>query len=63
MCLPMQETQAQSLSLEDPPEEEMAITAVFLSRKSMDRGALQATVHGVTKESDMTQRLNNNKGV
>ena len=23
-------------------------------------GALQATVHGVTKESDMTQRLNNN---
>ena len=40
----MQETQAQSLGLEDPPEEEMAITAVFLSRKSMDRGALQATV-------------------
>ena len=23
----------------------------------MDRGALQATVHGVTKESDMTERL------
>ena len=59
----MQETQAQSLGLEDPPEEEMVITAVFLSRKSMDRGALQATVHGVTKESDRTQRLNNNKGV
>ena len=59
----MQDTQAQSLGLEDPPEEEMAITAVFLSRKSMDRGALQATVHGVTKESDRTQRLNNNKGV
>ena len=25
----------------------------------MDRGACQATVHGVAKESDMTQRLNN----
>ena len=23
----------------------------------MDRGAWQATVHGVTKESDMTERL------
>ena len=27
----------------------------------MDRGAWQATVHGVTKESDMTQQLNNTK--
>ena len=27
---------------------------------SMDRGAWQATVHGVTKELDATQRLNNN---
>ena len=26
---------------------------------SMDRGAWQATVHGVSKEWDMTQRLNN----
>ena len=26
----------------------------------MDRGAWQATVRGVTKESDMTYRLNNN---
>ena len=26
----------------------------------MDRGAWQAAVHGVAKESDMTQRLNNN---
>ena len=26
----------------------------------MDRGAWLATVHGVTKELDMTQRLNNN---
>ena len=27
----------------------------------MDRGARRARVHGVTKESDMTERLNNNK--
>ena len=27
----------------------------------MDRGAWWATVHGVTKESDMTKPLNNNK--
>ena len=26
----------------------------------VERGAWQATVHGVTKESDMTQQLNNN---
>ena len=25
----------------------------------MDKGAWQATVHGVRKESDMTERLNN----
>ena len=28
----------------------------------MGRGAWQATVHGVTKESDTTERLNNSKG-
>ena len=27
---------------------------------SMERGAWQATVHGVTKELDATQQLNNN---
>ena len=27
----------------------------------MDRGVWQATVYGVTDESDMTERLNNNK--
>ena len=26
----------------------------------MDRGAWQTTVHGVAKESDTTERLNNN---
>ena len=29
----------------------------------MDRGAWRATVHGVTKESDMTSQLNNNKWI
>ena len=29
----------------------------------MDGGAWWATVHGVTKESDMTERLNNNKPI
>ena len=28
---------------------------------SMDRGAWRATVHGVTKESDTSEQLNNNK--
>ena len=28
----------------------------------MDRGAWWATVHGVAKESDTTERLNNNSG-
>ena len=27
----------------------------------MDRGAWQTTVDGITKESDMTEKLNNNK--
>ena len=27
----------------------------------MDRGAWGATMHGVTKEPDMTEQLNNNK--
>ena len=29
----------------------------------MDRGAWQATVHGVAEESDLVERLNNNKNV
>ena len=39
---------------EDPLEEEMATPSVFLLENPMDRGAWQATVHGVT-ESDMTE--------
>ena len=49
--LAMQETKetgVQPLGREDPLEEGLATTPVFLPRKSMDRGAWQATVHGVT---------------
>ena len=46
----MQETQVQSLGQKEPQEKEMA---------TMERGAWWATVHGVAKESDRTQQLNN----
>ena len=46
----MQETWVQSLIWEDPLEEGMAIhSSVFAWRIPMDRGAWQATVHGVAK--------------
>ena len=35
-------------------------TPMFLPGNPMDRGAWWAMVHGVTKESDTTERLNNN---
>ena len=47
-----QETWIQSLGWKDPLEKEMA-THSYLGNP-MDRGARQATVHGVAKESDMT---------
>ena len=46
----MQETWARSLGWEDPLEKEMATHSSILGwRIPMDRGAWQATVHGVTK--------------
>ena len=61
-----QETWVQSLGWEDPLEKETAICSriiiiIFLLQyscweNSMDRGAWRAIVHGVTKESDMTER-------
>ena len=36
------------------------LTPVFLPGKSMDRGAWWVTIHGVTKELDTTEQLNNN---
>jgi len=41
----------QSLGQEDPVEEKMATRSNILS---MDRGAWRATVHGITKELDVT---------
>ena len=53
----MQETRVQSLGQEDPLEKEMATHSNILVENPMYRGAQQATVHGVAKDSDMTQKL------
>ena len=46
----VQETSVQSLGWEDPLEEGMATHSSILAwRIPMDRGAWQATVHGVAK--------------
>ena len=58
----MQKTWVQSLGQEDPLEEEMAIHPSILAWENlMGRGAWQATVHEVTKQSDVTEAANNNK--
>ena len=49
----MQETQVPSLGREDPWRRKWQTTPVFLPRKF--HGQRRATVHGVTKESDMTE--------
>ena len=48
----MQEMQVQSLGQEDPLEKGMATHSCL--GNPMDRGAWQATVHGVARELDMT---------
>ena len=54
----MKETLVQFLGWEDPLEEGMAMHSSILAwRIPMERGAWQATVHGVT-ELDMTEQLN-----
>ena len=50
----VQETWVRSLGQKDPLEKGMVRTPVFLPGEFMDRGAWQATVHGVCKESDTT---------
>ena len=57
----MQETQVQSLGQEDPLEKEMATHSSILAWRipwTEETGGL--TVHGVAKESDITERLTSN---
>ena len=53
----MQETQVRSLGWEDPLEEEMAITPVFLLGKSHGQKSLMGYSPQGRKESDTTERL------
>ena len=55
-----QEMCIQSLSWEDLLEKEWQSTPVFLPEESHAQKSPGATVHRVAKESDMTERLNNN---
>ena len=48
------------LGQEDPLEKEMATHYSILAWRILDRGAWQATVRGVSKKLDTTERLNNN---
>ena len=52
-----QETRVRSLGQEDPLED--THSSILCLENPMDRGAWQLTVHGVAKESDMTQQLKN----
>ena len=57
----MQETQVKSLGQEDPLEKEMATHSSILAWRipwTEETGGL--TVHGVAKESDITERLTSN---
>ena len=54
----MQETWAQSLGWEDPPEEGMAAQSRVLAwRIPTDRGAWRATVHGVAELDTSEQHM------
>ena len=55
ICLPMQETHVQSLGWEGPLDKGNGNPLQYSCLENpMDGGAWQATVHGVTKESDRT---------
>ena len=55
ICLPVQEMRVRSLDLEDPLEKEMAAHSSILAMGNpTERGAWQATIHGVSKGSAMT---------
>ena len=57
----MQKTWVQFLGWEDILEKEMVThSSILCLGNPIDKGAWQTTVHGVAKEQDMTQVLNNN---
>ena len=57
----MQEMQVRSLGGEEPLKKGNGNPLQYSCLGDpMDRGAWWATVHGVTEESDMTERLNSN---
>ena len=57
----MRETWVQSLGWDYLLEKGMTIHSSILAwRITMERGAWRGTVHGVTKESNTTEQLNNN---
>ena len=58
LCLPMQEFHP--WGGKSPWRKKRQPNPVFLPDKSMDRGAWQATVHWVAKESDTTEQQNIN---
>ena len=56
--MPVQETRVQSLSREDPLEEEMTTHSNILAWETLwteDKGAWQATAHGVSKKLDVIE--------
>ena len=58
----MQETWVRSLGLEDPLEKGMTTHFSILARRNhWNEKPGRLTVHGVAKESDTIQWLNNNK--
>ena len=58
----MQETQTRSLGWKKPPGEGNGnLLRYSWLENPIDREAWQTTVHGVAKELDMTEGLNNNR--
>ena len=53
----MQETWVRSLGQEDPLEKEKATHSSIAWRIPTNKGAWQATTHGVAKSQDTTKRL------
>ena len=54
ICLPMQETQVPSCIRKIPWRRKWQPLQYACLENPMDRGAKQATVHGITKESRVT---------